>query len=75
MWVSISQEKVLALRDHFYDAIEPITLVEVFTSAPDNTKYFQHRIMEWRFKDTGRPLLRVETNNNINHWYEWEDDV
>jgi hypothetical protein len=74
MWVPISQEKALALRDHFYDRIQPDVLREEFDTAPDGTKFFKYRIMEWHFM-IGLPLLRVETKNNINHWYEWEDDI
>lgn len=75
MWNSISQMRVLSLRDLHYDNLQAHVIEEELADCPDGTKFVKHRIMEWRFIHNNQPLLRVETNDNINHWYEWEDGV
>jgi hypothetical protein len=75
MWISTFQARVLALRDLHYDNLQAHLIEEEFDTCPDGTKFFKHRIMEWRFIHNNKPLLRVETKNNINYWYEWEESV
>ena len=75
MWVPISQERVLLLRDTHYDELVSIVVTEELGPAlEDGTKYFKYRYMVWKFKVSGLPCLAVMTVDNRNYFYKWEDE-
>jgi hypothetical protein len=75
MWTPIGQREMLLLRDQHYDNLESqVVNEELGEPHPDGTKYFKHRFMVWKFKNSSEALVAVLTKDNINYFYKWEKE-